>query len=413
MPTIVIGIVLTATLGQSLPNLLAILLVSGWIAYSRVLRLQVRGLVRSEFVIAAHAMGAEPGRVVVRHVLPNILPTIVILLMQQIAAVMIWEASLTFLGLGLPFPTFPLGAWCAKARITSSMPGGWELLPARSSPSLSWGSTSRLIGCKFDSIPCWEGGSPVVPVPEAVILPRSSMFDRSVSRRSVLISSILAGGSFPLIVCPTIAQTPASVTQESIMIDTSIAPTTLDPALARSVFDWSIIHSIYDSILDLSDGGEILPLAAESFAQVDDRTFEVRPSRWHSYHDGSPVRAEAIERAVSYVQASEGPAARNFGVIERVEVIDDLTAHIVTAEPRRGCRRNSRSGWCSIRRVPRTPSRPAPVGSGPFRFVSRVILACRSNWNATTTISPGARRVWRSPNAVTYRFVSGSFDPDR
>lgn len=110
VPTIVIGIVLTATLGQSLPNLLAILLVSGWIAYSRVLRLQVRGLVRSEFVIAAHAMGAEPGRVVVHHVLPNILPTIVILLMQQIAAVMIWEASLTFLGLGLPVSDISLGS---------------------------------------------------------------------------------------------------------------------------------------------------------------------------------------------------------------------------------------------------------------------------------------------------------------
>lgn len=110
VPTIVFGIVLTATLGQGLPNLLTILVVSGWIAYSRVLRLQVRSLLGSEFIVAAQAMGANQSRIVIGHLLPNILPTIIVLFFQQVAAVMIWESSLTYLGLGLPLSDISLGS---------------------------------------------------------------------------------------------------------------------------------------------------------------------------------------------------------------------------------------------------------------------------------------------------------------
>jgi len=231
------------------------------------------------------------------------------------------------------------------------------------------------------------------------------MFDRSVSRRSVLISSILAGGSFPLIVRPTIAQTPAAVTQESITIDTSIAPTTLDPALARSVFDWSIIHSMYDSILDLSDSGELLPLATESFSQVDDRTFEVVLRNGMSYHDGSPVRAEAIARAVSYVQASDGPAARNFGAIERVDVIDDLTAHIVTAEPAPWLPSQLAVWLVLYPEGAETSFETQPIGSGPFKFVSAdpglsIELERNDDYFA------GSPKGVAIANRATYRFVA-------
>jgi peptide/nickel transport system permease protein len=110
IPTIVIGIVLTAVLGQSLPNLIVILVVSGWIAYSRVLRLRVRSLMHAEFVLAAHATGASRARVITRHVLPNVLPTVVVLMFQQVAALMIWEASLTYLGIGLAVQDISLGS---------------------------------------------------------------------------------------------------------------------------------------------------------------------------------------------------------------------------------------------------------------------------------------------------------------
>lgn len=109
VPTIVVGIVLVATLGQSMTNLLAILVISGWIGYARVIRLQARSLVRSDFVLASIAIGASRSRVAFVHLLPNVLPQVIVLFFQQVAAVMLWEASLTYLGIGLPIERISLG----------------------------------------------------------------------------------------------------------------------------------------------------------------------------------------------------------------------------------------------------------------------------------------------------------------
>lgn len=109
IPTIVVGIVLVATLGQSLPNLLIVLVVSGWIGYARVVRLQARTLVHADFIIAAVATGASGSRIAFTHLLPNVWPQVIVLFCQQVAAVMVWEASLTYLGIGLPIERISLG----------------------------------------------------------------------------------------------------------------------------------------------------------------------------------------------------------------------------------------------------------------------------------------------------------------
>ena len=109
IPTIVVGIVLTATLGQSFPNLLAILIFTGWISYARIVRLQSRQIVRSEFVEASYAVGARWPWVTLKHVVPNVRSIALVLLCQQTAAVMLWEASLTYLGLGARPDTITLG----------------------------------------------------------------------------------------------------------------------------------------------------------------------------------------------------------------------------------------------------------------------------------------------------------------
>lgn len=117
IPTVVVGIVLTATLGQSLPNLLAVLIFTGWISYARVVRLQCRQLVRSEFVQASYAIGARWPWVMGKHLLPNIRAVAIVLLCQQIAAVMLWEASLTYLGLGLPIERISLGGMIKDGQV--------------------------------------------------------------------------------------------------------------------------------------------------------------------------------------------------------------------------------------------------------------------------------------------------------
>ncbi len=110
IPGIVIGIVITATLGQGLLNLIVILLLGGWIVYARIVRLQALALRQSEFVEAAHALGAGRFYVLRRHMLPNLAPTILVLFAQGIAAVMVYEATLTYLGLGLPIESVTLGS---------------------------------------------------------------------------------------------------------------------------------------------------------------------------------------------------------------------------------------------------------------------------------------------------------------
>ncbi|MEJ7902312.1 MAG: ABC transporter substrate-binding protein, partial [Thermomicrobiales bacterium] len=155
---------------------------------------------------------------------------------------------------------------------------------------------------------------------------------RIVSRRALVQAAALAASWAVLDRRPGLGQTPESLPGE-LVIDMAGGPDNLDPALARSVRDWSIVHSIYDSILDLGTDGSLVPLAAERFEILDDVTFEVTLRMGMTFHDGTPVQAEAIGRSITYVQQSEGPAARNFQAIDRVEVMDDLTARIVTLQP--------------------------------------------------------------------------------
>jgi peptide/nickel transport system substrate-binding protein len=228
-------------------------------------------------------------------------------------------------------------------------------------------------------------------------------FRNTVSRRNLVLSSVLSGSLLTLPV-RTSAQTPAVARQPSIVVDTAIAPATLDPALARSAFDWSIIHSIYDSILNLNDDGEMAPLAASSFSQPEPTVFEVVLREGLVFHDGTPVLAGAIERSVRDVQESDGPAARNFGVIERVDLVNDLTARLVTAEPAPWLP-SQLAVWLALYpEGAEAEFETVPVGSGPYRFSSMdpgmsIVLA------RNETYFPGSPKGAPLADTVTYRFV--------
>ncbi len=193
-----------------------------------------------------------------------------------------------------------------------------------------------------------------------------------VSRRSFLGGLGMLGGEGLLNVPRTTAgstfQTPEAIAEE-IVIDLAGGPDNLDPALARSTRDWSVIHSVYDSLLLLSNDGELVPLAAESFEAVDDTTYDVVLRLGLRFHDGTPVTSSAIERGIAHVQASEGPAAANFGVVERVEIVDELSARIITREPAAWLP-SQIAVWFVLFPEDATPESLArtPVGSGPYRF---------------------------------------------
>ena len=100
-PSLVLAIALSAALGAGLLNLILALVLSGWVSYCRVVRGEVLALREREFVLAARVVGASGARIVARHLVPNVLAPILVLATLEMATVIIAEAALSFLGLGV------------------------------------------------------------------------------------------------------------------------------------------------------------------------------------------------------------------------------------------------------------------------------------------------------------------------
>jgi peptide/nickel transport system permease protein len=115
-PFILLAIGIIAVLGPSLPTLIIVIGLSGWVAYARVLRSQVLVLRSREFVDAIRALGGSITRVVMRHILPNVLSSMVVLATLELARAIVLEATLSFLGLGVQPPTPSWGGMIHEGR---------------------------------------------------------------------------------------------------------------------------------------------------------------------------------------------------------------------------------------------------------------------------------------------------------
>jgi peptide/nickel transport system permease protein len=104
-PGLLLAIALVAVLGPSLGNVLFALTIIGWVGYARLVRGQALRAREFEYVQAARALGAGSGRVLLRHVIPTALPAVVVQATLGMAAAIIGEAALSFLGLGVQPPT--------------------------------------------------------------------------------------------------------------------------------------------------------------------------------------------------------------------------------------------------------------------------------------------------------------------
>jgi peptide/nickel transport system permease protein len=116
LPGILLAIAFVAFLGPGLLNLVLALALSGWVAYARLVRAQVMATSRREFVEAARALGASDLRLLCRHILPNILQPLIVQAAVGMASAVLAEATLSFLGLGLPPPAASWGAMLNDAR---------------------------------------------------------------------------------------------------------------------------------------------------------------------------------------------------------------------------------------------------------------------------------------------------------
>ncbi|MGH7386454.1 MAG: ABC transporter permease, partial [Candidatus Rokuibacteriota bacterium] len=115
-PFILLAIGIIAVLGPSFPTLVMVIGLSGWVSYARILRSQVLVVRSREFVESIHALGGSLARIVLRHVLPNVLSSIVVIATLELARAIVLEATLSFLGLGIQPPTPSWGGMVHEGR---------------------------------------------------------------------------------------------------------------------------------------------------------------------------------------------------------------------------------------------------------------------------------------------------------
>jgi len=115
-PFVLLALAIVAVLGASLRNVIIVLGVAGWMVYARVVRGQVLSVKEKEFVEAARCLGAFDSRIILRHILPNILAPVIIVATFAVATNIVMEASLTFLGVGVESSIPTWGSMLADGR---------------------------------------------------------------------------------------------------------------------------------------------------------------------------------------------------------------------------------------------------------------------------------------------------------
>jgi peptide/nickel transport system permease protein len=115
-PGILLAIAFVAFLGPGIFNLIFALSIGGWVGYARLVRAQVLAVREREFVEAARALGASDLRIITRHVLPNIIQPVIVQAAIGMAGAILAEATMSFLGLGVPPPAASWGSMLNDAR---------------------------------------------------------------------------------------------------------------------------------------------------------------------------------------------------------------------------------------------------------------------------------------------------------
>ncbi len=115
-PSILLAIAFVAFLGPGIFKLILALSIGGWVGYARLVRGQVMAAKEREYVEAARALGASDLRIIVRHILPNIVQPVIVQAAIGMAGAVLAEATMSFLGLGVPPPTASWGSMLNDGR---------------------------------------------------------------------------------------------------------------------------------------------------------------------------------------------------------------------------------------------------------------------------------------------------------
>ncbi len=117
LPYILIAIAIIGAIGPSLTNLIIVLGITNWVGYTRIIRYEAMSLSKSEFIEMAIISGCKWYRILLVHILPNVLNSAVVLATLDVGKMIVFEAAMSFLGLGVKPPTPSWGGMLADGRV--------------------------------------------------------------------------------------------------------------------------------------------------------------------------------------------------------------------------------------------------------------------------------------------------------
>ena len=116
LPFLIIALTIVAIFGTSIKILILLAAFAGWASYTRVMRGLALNTREEQYVLAARAIGARPSRLLIRHILPNVFAPLIVLTTFELTAIILLEASLSFLGFGIQPPTPAWGIMVSEGR---------------------------------------------------------------------------------------------------------------------------------------------------------------------------------------------------------------------------------------------------------------------------------------------------------
>jgi len=116
MPFLVLALAIVSVLGRSTAILILLAGISGWMGFAREIRSQVLSLSTRDYVMASRSFGATNLHLMIRHVLPNVMPIVIVLVTNSIAGMILFESTMGFLGMGIPAPQPSWGSMISDGR---------------------------------------------------------------------------------------------------------------------------------------------------------------------------------------------------------------------------------------------------------------------------------------------------------
>lgn len=116
IPLTLLALLVVSSLGPSMQNLVIVLSLTSWVQYARIVRGEVLQVRERDFIRSAHAIGLRDTKIILRHILPSVLPAAIVIATIELARVIILESALSFLGLGIQPPSPSWGRMLADGR---------------------------------------------------------------------------------------------------------------------------------------------------------------------------------------------------------------------------------------------------------------------------------------------------------